>query len=323
MKSTSLLARATLIALFLLLSFKQADAVDAPAPAAAPQTGVQPATVAPSPIPAAVPVPKTGPISTNLRLFTCGHSFHQFIPKILTEIAPTAGIPGPTIVGISLLGGSPVLRHWWIPDDKNEAKKALIAGNVDVLTLAGMAHPDEGIADFAKLGFEHNPNIRVTMQKIWIPQDHWPFLYSQHLNTSPLDYNKSTIDDLKKAYDPYAKEMDDYVAALNKSLGKQVVFLVPDGAAVIALRERILAGTAPGLKQQSDIFADWWGHPRGPISLLSGYCHFAVMYRRSPVGLPPPVTAAKARINNELVTLLQQIAWDTVTHDPMTGVTAN
>jgi hypothetical protein len=290
----------TMFALFALVSFQPTAAADAPPPAQ---------------------IPQTGPINTGLRVFTCGHSFHLFIPKLLPEIAATAGIQGHTIVGVSGIGGSPAIKHWEVPDDKNEAKKALIAGNVDVLTLSCMTHPDEGIANFAKLGFEHNPNIRVTIQEIWIPQDKWPFLYSEHINHSPADFNKSTVDDMKKAYDPYAKEMQDYVAALNKSLGKQVVFTVPDGAAAIALREKIIAGTAPGLKQQSDLFGDWWGHPKEALRLLSGYCHYAVIYRRSPVGLPAPPSIHS--LDKGLVLLLQQLAWDAVIHDPLSGVTAN
>jgi len=44
--------------------------------------------------------------------------------------------------------------------------------------------------------------------------------------------------------------MDEHVVAVNKKLGKQVVFVVPVGQAVIALREKIVAGKAPGLKSQ-------------------------------------------------------------------------
>ena len=274
--------------------------------------------------PAPTAIQETGPISTGLRVFTCAHSFHLFIPQLLSEIATTAGIQGHTIVGVSKIGGSMAIQHWNVPDATNEAKKALIAGNVDVLTISCMAHPDDGIANFAKLGFAHNPNIRVTVQEIWIPQDHWPFDYHQKLNKSPLDFNKSTVADLKKAYDPYAKEMADYVNALNTSLGKQVVFLVPDGAAAIALREKIIAGTAPGLTMQSDLFGDWWGHPKEALKLLSGYCHYAVIYRRSPVGLPtPPSAASLDRLDQGLVPLLQKLAWNAVIHDPLSGVTGN
>ena len=62
-----------------------------------------------------------------------------------------------------------------------------------------------------------------------------------------------------------------------------------------------------------------------PLQLLSSYCHFAVIYRKSPVGLSLPLAFRalkdmsdddKAKLN----TLLQQIAWDTVSAHPMSGI---
>jgi len=300
MKRSSFLARVTLAALFALISFKPASAIDAPPPAKGPQTE---------------------PITAGLRVFTCAHSFHAFVPKLVSEIAASAGIKDHTIVGVSTLGGSRAIQHFKIPDATNQAKIALSAGKVDVLTLSCMERPDEGIGEFAKLGIEHNPAIRVTLQELWLPQDRWPFDYHQKVYQSPQDFNASTIDALRKAHDPYFKAMEDYVTALNKTLGKQVVFIVPDAQATLALREKIIAGTAPGLKNQSDLFGDWWGHPKQPLRLLSAYCHFAVIYRRSPVGLPVPPSAGA--MDKALVHLLQELAWDAVIHHPLSGVSKN
>ena len=58
--------------------------------------------------------------------------------------------------------------------------------------------------------------------------------------------------------------------------------------AAVTLREKIVTGEAPGLKQQSDLFRDPWGHAQLPLQFLSSYCHYAVLYRNSPVGLPVP-----------------------------------
>ncbi len=112
---------------------------------------------------------------------------------------------------------------------------------------------------------------------------------------------------------------------MNRRLGKDVAFIVPVGQAAVALREKIVAGQAPGLKTQWDLFRDCWGHPRPPLQLLAAYCHFAVIYRRSPVGLPLPSDFAKA--NNpdwdaKLNRLLQELAWDAVIRHPLSGVKA-
>jgi hypothetical protein len=92
--------------------------------------------------------------------------------------------------------------------------------------------------------------------------------------------------------------MDNHVRALNEALGKQVIFVVPVGQAVIALREKIIAGQAPGLKKQADLFTDAIGHAHPPLQVLAAYCHFAVIYRRGPVGLPLPALLEKANNPN-------------------------
>ena len=86
-----------------------------------------------------------------------------------------------------------------------------------------------------------------------------------------------------------------------------------------------------------------WGHPQPPLQVLDGYCYFAEIYRRSPVGLPVPTVLTKmttlvpspkvklppnptphvitGQEKVDLNRLLQEIAWETVTHHPMTGLT--
>ena len=91
------------------------------------------------------------------------------------------------------------------------------------------------------------------------------------------------------------------------------------------MREKIVAGTAPGLKAQWDLFGDNWGHARPPLQVLAAYCNFAVIYRRSPAGLPVPAALAKvgtAEDAAKLNRLLQELAWDAVTHHALSGVKA-
>jgi len=96
------------------------------------------------------------------------------------------------------------------------------------------------------------------------------------------------------------------------------------GQAVVALREKIVAGECPGIKQQAELFRDHWGHPTAPVQVLAAYCHFAVIYRRSPVGLPLPAAFAKNPAwEDKLNGMLQELAWDAVTKHPMSGVRAD
>ncbi len=115
----------------------------------------------------------------GLRIFTCGHSFHAWVPPLLEDLAKSAGISGHQTVGVSSLGGSRAIDHWEVPEEENLAKKALRAGEVDVLTLSCMSGPDEGIGKFARLAFEHNPSARVNLQELWLPEDRFPFHHLQ------------------------------------------------------------------------------------------------------------------------------------------------
>jgi len=280
-----------------------------------------------NPSAAAAPVPK------GLRVFTCAHSFHGFVPALLAEIARSAGIEGHQIAGISSIGGSRVIQHWDLVDEKHQAKAALTGGKVDVLTLSPIWMPDEGIEKFARLAVEHNPEIRVTVQEFWLPNDEYVPVYPLQVRKG-TDHNATDLAKLHQANDQYCHDVEEYVGNLNRQLGKEVVLVVP------------------GLKMQWDLFRDSWGHPDAPLEVLDAYCHYAVIYHRSPVGLPMPKVLAAMKVvgldgaqkvrprgpgatplpstpaggqeisdadKEKLNRLLQELAWDAVIHHPLTG----
>ena len=267
----------------------------------------------------ASPNPSTGPITRGQRVFSTGHSFHGHFPPVLTEISKSGGFEDATIVGISSIGGSKVIQHWGGKD----VTAALTAGNVDVLMTTPIYLPDPGVEKFAQLGFEHNPDFRLTMMEFWLPFDQYePRNYvsgPDHLAApKTVDHDAATADSLRRIHERYFSEMDDLVTGINKKLGKQVVYVVPVGQAVIALREKIIEEKAPGLKSQKDLFSDNLGHPKAPLTVMMGYCHYAVIYRKSPVGLPVPKELGKdAEALNQL---LEELAWDAVSHHPLSGV---
>jgi len=258
-------------------------------------------------------------ITHGLRIFFTGHSFHVFVPNILQNIATAAGIAGQQNLGLSSIGGSRVSQHWDVPEEKNLAKAALRTGQVDVLTLAPLFMPDVGIEKFATLALAHNPNIRITVQEIWLRRD----IYEPTAKGLPetIDHNAITIAELRKRHAPLFKTIDAHVAELNRKFGKPVLFIVPAGQAVIALRERILAGKAGRLKGQFELFYDATGHGTKPLEVLVAYCHYAVIYRRSPVGLPmPEVLANNLKGDAKTLRVLQEVAWEVVSQHPLSGV---
>jgi len=275
--------------------------------------------------------PSLAPVPKGLRVLTVGHSFHAWVGPLLKGVVASAGIQGHE-ANVMSLGGSTVLQCWDIPHAKdvdgkergkqppvNAAKNALTAGTVDVLTLSPIWMPDEGIDSFAELGLAHNPNLRITVQEFWMPNDTYEPKYPLDTRKQPtVDHDKADLAALKKAQEAYDRDVEAYVAGVNKKLGHDAIAIVPVGRAVLALREKIVAGQAPGIAKQSEIFRDPWGHPLAPLQALSVYCHYAVIYHRSPIGLPVPQQLGKYPADLNLI--LQKLAWDAVTSCPMSGV---
>lgn len=269
------------------------------------------------------PESATAPITQGQKMATCGHSFHYFMPAILKELAKAGEISGHEQVGESYIGGSRIIQHWDVPADKNKVKDLLKAGKVDVLTLAPIHLPDEGIENFVKLATENNPNIRITIQENWLPFDIYDVTFK--LRPAKVDHNAITGEQLWKLHEPYFTGLDAHVRELNTKVGKDAVFVAPVGQAVIALREKVIAGQAPGIKTQEDLFTDPLGHVKFPAMVLNAYCHYAVIYRKSPVGLPVPAALKLAKLGDDeekLNTLLQELAWNAVTKHPLSGVKA-
>lgn len=261
------------------------------------------------------------PVVGGQRVFTCGHSFHVWVADLVAGLAREAGIPDHRTVGTSGIGASRAIQHWDVPEEQNEAKKALRAGAVDVLTLSCMTWPDEGIGHFARLAVAHNPACRILLQELWLPEDRFPFDARNRVRKSVEEFNAATMASLQLPHAVYFNVMETHVRALNAEFGRQSVFIAPDANATLLLRERIMAGTAPGLARQSDLFRDPWGHPTTPLRLLAAYCHFSVIYRRSPVGLPLHSSLAENPAwGADLNLLLQQLGWAAAAGHPMSGI---
>jgi poly(3-hydroxybutyrate) depolymerase len=138
--------------------------------------------------------------------------------------------------------------------------------------------------------------------------------------------DEKTPEELAKINETDIKNAEAQAKRLNQELGKgkNFVFLVPTAQGHNALRTLIYKKEMPGMAKQSEVFIDSIGHPTAPVIALNAYLHFAVLYQRSPIGLPMPSilkNASKPDWNNEKLNLkLQELAWDLVTHYPPSGV---
>jgi len=255
----------------------------------------------------------------GLKVLTAGHSFHVWMPPLVAEMAKAAGIQGHEQLAISSIGGSKVIQHWDLPTEKNKARPVLETGKADLFTMAPTFLPDPGIENFTKLGLEHNPKIRFTLQQNWVPFED-PELWLSKSRPKSIDRDVLTLAQLRAKHDPYFKLIEDHVKELNARIPAAKIAIVPSGEAVLALRDKVIKGEAPGIKTQNELFTDVLGHPGPQVRVLSAYCHFAVIYRRSPVGLPVNGLLAKLPEAEKLNQLLQEIAWKAVTGHAMSGV---
>jgi hypothetical protein len=250
----------------------------------------------------------------SLRVFYTGHSFHMFVPERVAKMAKAAEIMEYATAGQQGLGGSRVEQHWTLPDDRNQAKKALQAGMIDVFTMApNVKMPDAGIDRFAALALEHNPKIRLLVQESWVPWDYLEKRIGDNAQRDETDLARLRADQQK-----WREQMEEQVTAINEQAGREAATIVPAGEAVVRLRELVAAGKAPGVMKQSELFTDPIGHGKGPILVLTAYCNFACISGRSPVGLK----VNEPGVGEELNELLQRLAWETVTAYPLSGVKA-
>jgi enterochelin esterase-like enzyme len=269
--------------------------------------------------------PETAAKPDGLRIFTAGHSLHWYVPDILTELASAYGIEGHEKVGVQSLGVSRTIQHWEHDGGRNQARQALEKGNVDLLTLSPIQFPDEGIDNFIKLGLEHNPDMKFTVQISWGGPDIDNQDFDFSLLMSSPDREKNP-EQLKTLNEKNVIAGEEQARKINEQYGRQVVFLVPTSQAQVALRTMIYNKEIPGLDRQAALFADNIGHPTAPLQAINAYLHFAVIYGRSPVGLPVPSVlknAGKPQWNDaKFNRALQELAWKTVINYPPSGVKA-
>lgn len=251
------------------------------------------------------------------RVFIAGHSFHMPIVQPLGQIAKAAGIEDHKLAGTQSIGGSTSTQHW--ASEKNSPKTAIAAKDVDVLTLSPhhKLMPDPAIEKFAELMVENNPKGRVLLQASWMLSDGQPkgFTAASRDTADPAE--------LRKVWAPYYDSLRKQAKEFNEKAKKDVVFVVPAGDALIRLRERVKKGEVPGIAKQSDLYRDVAGHGGPAMAVLTAYCHYAVIYGKSPVGLPVPESLRLPKGTGDVEKLnriLQECAWDAVQAEPMSGV---
>ena len=267
--------------------------------------------------------------SAPLHVYHLGHSLvGRDMPAMLAQMA------GHTYA--SQLGWGTPLRAHWEPDEPingfdtenahdkyMDAKAALDSGAFDTFVLTEMLEIEAAIEFFeapeylekwATKARAGNPNTRVYLYESWHALDD-PNGWLQRLDTDPARYWEGVL----------------LAQAMAGETDPDPIYVIPAGRVMAEFVRRLEAGTGvDGVTSREDLFArlDDGSLDTAHVDDLGAYLvaltHYAVLYHRSPLGLPAQLnradgTAATAP-GPQLAQLMQETVWDVVSALPVTGI---
>ncbi len=264
------------------------------------------------------------PISGGLRGFHIGHSLvGRDMPAMLMQLADGA------YAYESQLGWGATLRaHWDRGEPINgfdaenahsryrDAHDALASGEYDALILTEMVEIRDAIAYFDSWDFLRrwaaearaaNPGIRIYFYETW----HETNDPEGWLNRIDADLDRYWLDSILRP-------------ALAESGGAEPIYIIPGGQVMAAFLRAVEGrGDLEDVSGISDLMLDSI-HFNDIGAYLVALTHFAVLFGRSPVGLPSALlradgTPAKAP-SAKTAELMQTVVWQVITSMPLTGV---
>lgn len=266
--------------------------------------------------------PPEGPMAT----YHLGHSLvGRDMPKILAQLA------GHSFA--SQLGwGASLRNHWQGPEavngfevenahaDFRPAREALASGQYDVVVFTEMVELRDAIqwhgspyylAQWANLAKAANPDVRLYLYETW------------HALDTADGWETRITRDLPELW-------EGEVLRGAMAWEAPALSLIPGGQVLLAAARAAEAGGLPGLESRRDFFGV---SPEGKpdqihLSALGSYLialtHYAVIYQRSPTGLPGRVSLVdqpELEVPADLAAALQRLVWKVVTSVRRTGIT--
>jgi hypothetical protein len=265
--------------------------------------------------------PPGGPLA----VFHIGHSLvNRDMPAMLAQLA------GPGHRYESQLGwGAPIRAHWGdIPVNGFEvenahpryrdAREAVASGDYDAIVLTESVEIRDALryhdsprylAAFAEAAWKARPDTRIYLYETW------------HQLDDPVGWLDRLDADLPRHW-----EGELLRPALGRLPEGARIHLIPAGQALAALVRQIEAqGGVGSLKSRSDLFSDQI-HLNDLGNYFVALVHYAVLYGKSPVGLPHDLTRGDGTPaempDPELARLMQEVAWAAAQSTPLTGVVA-
>ncbi|OIQ45002.1 MAG: hypothetical protein BM558_05615 [Roseobacter sp. MedPE-SW] len=280
----------------------------------------------PSPLPA---VPVLAPPQQALRVFHLGHSLvGPDMPYMLAQLAPQGHRFN------SQLGSGTNLKQHWEPDlaildfettnhppAYRDAREAIGSGEYNAVVLTEMVELRDAIRYFDGAAYFHRwaqlarsgaPTTRVYLYETWHPLD------------DPAGWENRIAEDLDTLWLEGLSGQD------SRAAPERPAYLIPVGQVMAAVARAAEAGEIEGLMAREDLFAQTHEGTQDTIhfndfgAYIVALTHYAVLYQRSPVGLPHRLNLADGSAANSLLSgaarRVQQIVWDTVLAQPRTGL---
>lgn len=266
------------------------------------------------------------PPEAPLKVYHLGHSLVGYdMPAMLAQLA------GPGHDYNSQLGWGSFLREHWEPDvpvkgfeesnthpEFREPREALASGEYDALVLTEAVEirdaikyftPHDYLRKWAVAAWAANPETRVYLYETWHPLND-PEGWLERLDLDLGRYWEGEILRRALAYDDVT----------------QPIYVIPAGQVMARfVREVEAQGGVGPVRDRKDLFSDDI-HFSDFGAYLVALTHYAVLYGRSPVGLPHDLRKADgspaADPGPQAARLMQQVVWDVVTGYPPTGVGA-
>lgn len=223
--------------------------------------------------------------------------------------------------------GSPLKAHW-DPDEEingfdvennhpryRDAMEAVTSGEYDALVLTEMVEIRDAIKYFnsgdylhrwAQAGWGANPEMRVYLYETWHPLDD-PEGWLERIDSDLARYWEGDILRRALAYDDMPHP----------------VYVIPAGQVLAAFVRAIEATPVDGLSARADLFSDDI-HINDLGAYLVALTHYAVLYQKSPVGLPHALNRADGTPatapGEDAARLMQETVWRVVQAYPPAGL---
>lgn len=276
----------------------------------------------------AQPLPPPG---KPMRVFHIGHSLvGRDMPAMLEQLA------GSGHDHRSQLGWGATLKSHWEPDvpingfeQENahpryqDAAASVRSGAFDALVLTEMVEIKDAIRyhdspkylrQWARMAREARPDTRVYLYETW------------HQLNDPEGWLQRLDGDLPRHW-----EGELLARALAHGDTGGPIHLIPAGQVMAGFVRRVeQGGGLPGVSSRSDLFAIQKDGTRDNIHLndlgnyLVALTHYAVLYHRSPIGLPHRLLRADGSDAHapdaQTARAMQELVWEVVLRHPKTGV---